>query len=136
MGVPVTSAYFSHGRTHVLSSEEVCSMVFEAIVMRPDTIFKNLEKLNYIKCDIEGYENIAIPLFKELLIKFKPLLQIEIADENKIELIPFLTGLDYSVFEVKGERLRKVSGPGTKTFGDLIFIDNQKMDQYTVLVDN
>jgi FkbM family methyltransferase len=134
MGVPLTSAYFSHGRTHVLTTEEECSMVFEATVMRPDSIFKNLERLNYLKCDIEGYENIAIPLFKELFLKFKPILQIEIADENKNELFSFLKNLNYSVFEVKGENLIRVSGSGIKTFGDLIFIDNQKVDQYTRLI--
>jgi FkbM family methyltransferase len=136
MGVPATSAYFSHGRTHVLSSEEKCSMIFEATVMRPDTIFKNLDNLNYMKCDIEGYENIAIPLFKEILIKYMPILQIEIADENKAELIPFLRGLGYSVFEVKGDNLFSVSGSGEKTYGDLLFINSQKIDQYSGLIVN
>jgi FkbM family methyltransferase len=136
MGVPATSGYFSHGRTHVLSQEEECSMVFDATIMRPDTIFKNLKKLDYLKCDIEEYEHIAIPMFKELFVKFKPLLQIEIGEENRNKLIPFLCGLDYSVFEVKAGRLQKVSGPDSKTFGDLIFIDNQKIGQYTGLFDN
>jgi FkbM family methyltransferase len=136
MGVPVTSTYFSHGRTHVLSSEEECSMVFEATVMRPETIFTNLKRLDYLKCDIEGYENIAIPLFQELLIKFKPILQIEIADENRIELISFLKGLDYSVFEVKGDKLIGVFNPEAKTYGDLIFIDSIKTSQFTGLIGN
>jgi FkbM family methyltransferase len=136
MGVPITSAYFSHGRTHVLSSEEECSMIFEAEVMRPDSIFKNLERLDYLKCDIEGYENIAIPLFKELLIKFKPILQIEIAEENRVKLFSFLSELDYSVFEVKGEKLIRVYKEDSKTNGDLIFIDNQKIDQFIGLIDN
>jgi FkbM family methyltransferase len=135
MGVPVTSAYFSHGRTHVLSSDEICSMTFEAEVMRPGTIFSNLDKLNYLKCDIEGYENIAIPLFKELLAKFKPILQIEIAKENQSELIPFLKELDYAVFEVKGEQLFSVTDPA-QSQGDLIFIDKRKIGKYVALLAN
>jgi FkbM family methyltransferase len=133
MGVPATSAYFSHGRTHVLSSEENCTMTFDAIVMRPDAIFNNLEKLNYIKCDIEGYENIAIPLFKDILLKFKPVLQIEIAPENHAELIYFLKSLEYSVFQVKGEKLFKVIDPA-QSFGDLIFIDKRKIGHYVALL--
>jgi FkbM family methyltransferase len=136
MGVPATSAYFSHGRTHVLTTEEKCSMVFDATIIRPDTIFKNLIKLDYLKCDIEEYENIAIPLFKELLIKFKPILQIEIGEENRNQLFPFLNELGYSVFEVKGDKLISVSESGEKTYGDLIFINNQKINQYSGLIGN
>jgi FkbM family methyltransferase len=136
MGVPAASGYFSHGRTHILSKEEECSMVFDATIMRPDTIFKNLKKLDYLKCDIEEYEHIAIPMFKELFVRFKPLLQIEIGDENRNELFLFLKGLDYSVFEVKGDRLRRVPDQNSKTFGDLIFINNQKVDQYDSLIDS
>lgn len=73
MGIPVTSDYFCHGHTHILTSEENCSMIFDAVMMRPDAIFRNLEHLNLIKCDIEGYENIAIPLFK---------IQTHLADRN------------------------------------------------------
>lgn len=133
MGVPVTSAYFSHGRTHVLSNQETCAMTFDAVVMRPDTIFSSLEKLDYLKCDIEGYERIAIPLFKDILMKFKPVLQIEIALENQEELIRFLKSLDYSLFEVKGEKLYKVTDPA-KSYGDLIFIDKRKIGHYVSLL--
>jgi FkbM family methyltransferase len=133
MGVPVTSAYFSHGRTHVLSNEENCSMTFDATVMRPVSIFSNLEKLNYLKCDIEGYEGIAIPLFKDILLKFKPILQIEIAPENQEELIPFLKNLDYSLFEVKGQKLYRVVNPA-ESYGDLIFIDKRKIGHYVSLI--
>jgi FkbM family methyltransferase len=133
MGAPVTSAYFSHGRTHVLNGEENCSMTFDATAMRPDTIFRDLKKLNYIKCDIEGYENIAIPLFKDILIKFKPVLQIEIDPENKNEIIHFLKNLDYVVFEVKGQKLYKVTDPAL-AYGDLIFIEKRKIGHYVALL--
>lgn len=133
MGVPVTSAYFSHGRTHVLSTEENCSMTFDAVIMRPDSIFSKLEKLNYLKCDIEGYENIAIPLFKDILVKFKPILQIEIAPENQTELIHFLKSIDYSTFEVKNGKLHTVSNP-SNAYGDLIFIDKRKIGHYVALM--
>jgi len=133
MGVPVSSSYFSHGRTHVLSNDEICSMTFDAVIMRPDSIFSNLEKLNYLKCDIEGYENIAIPLFKEIIVKFMPILQIEIDQENRAELIPFLKNLDYAVFEVKGEKLYKINDLH-QPCEDLIFIDKRKIGQYVTLL--
>ncbi len=133
MGVPVTSSYFSHGRTHVLSSAEECAMIFDAITMRPETIFKNLDKLNYLKCDIEGFEGVAIPLFKEIILKFKPILQIEIDPENKDELVPFLKALDYSVFQVIDQKLHKVTDPH-QAFGDLIFIDKRKIGKYVALL--
>lgn len=130
MGVPATSAYFSHGRTHVLTTQEECTMVFDATIMHPDTIFKKLEKLDYLKCDIEGYEHIAIPLFKELFVKFKPILQIETATENREQLFPFLIELGYSVFEIKGDQLISVNGPKSKTQDDLFFLTEKQIDQY------
>lgn len=133
MGVPVTSSYFSHGRTHVLSGEENCAMTFDAVTMRPDSLFSNLKKLNYLKCDIEGYEKIAIPLFKDLITKFKPILQIEIDPENRTELVHFLKTLEYSVFEVKGEKLFAVNNP-SQSHGDLIFIDKRKIGHYVALL--
>ena len=134
MGVPVTSAYFSHGRTHVLTEEENCSMTFDATVMRPDSIFKNLSKLNYIKCDIEGYEGIAIPLFREILIKFKPVLQIEIDSKNKAGLFTFLKSLGYLAYEVNGEKLFSIAGPEVPTYSDVIFIDKNQTARYNEFI--
>jgi FkbM family methyltransferase len=134
MGVPASNAYFSHGRTHVLNNEEDCAMVFDAITMRPESLFGKLEKLDYIKCDIEGFESVAIPLFKEIIEKFFPILQIEIAAENLKELVPYLRNIGYSVFEVEGERLMPVKPEVNGATGDLIFIRKNQIGQYINLM--
>lgn len=134
MGVPVSSSYFSHGRTHVLSDNEDCTMVFNATIKKPDSIFKDLSKLDYIKCDIEGYEIIAIPLFENLLTKFKPILQIEIGKENQDQLVAYLRGLNYNVFEVIGEKIHQLNGSTHNAFGDFIFIPSEKIENYDMLI--
>lgn len=130
MGVPEVSSYFSHGRTHVLSGEENCSMTFNATLKRPDSIFQDLKKLDYLKCDIEGYEGIAIPLFENILREFKPTLQIEVAGRNRHELIRFLQNLEYSAFWVKDGKMIHLKDSKENSYGDLIFIQDNKISNY------
>lgn len=136
MGVPVTHKYLSHGRTHVLSENEECLMSFNAIVKTPDSLFPDLKKLDYLKCDIEGYENIAIPLFQNILRKFKPVIQIEIARQNREQLVSFLSGMNYVAGEVRGEKICLLSNSTVEPRGDFIFIPKDKLLKYGDLIDN
>jgi FkbM family methyltransferase len=130
MGVPEMSSHFSHGRTHILSDNEKSLMTFNATLKRPDTIFQDLKKLDYLKCDIEGYEGIAIPLFENILKKFKPTLQIEVAERNKHELMLFLQNLEYSVFWVKNGKMIHLKDSKHHSYGDLIFIQSDRISNY------
>lgn len=128
MGVPSKSEYFSHGRTHVLKNDENCRMVFDAVVMRPETLFLNLTSLDYIKCDIEGYEGIAIPLFEKIIDRFHPILQIEIERENFEKLYRFFKEKGYLVFCLKGERLIEVVDQNDEYFGDVFFMPPARIE--------
>ena len=131
MGAPSEANYFSHGRTHVLDKNDECSMVFDATVMRPDTLFAHLNSLQYIKCDIEGYEGIAIPLFEKIFDRFQPIVQIEIAGENMASLTNFFKSKAYRVFTLKGERLKEVLSESQKTFGDFFFVPANKIEMFS-----
>ena len=124
MGIPYSSKYFSHGKTHVLDNEnENLSVTFSATMKRPGSLFGDISRLDYIKCDIEGYEGIAIPLFEEVLLKHRPILQIEIDEKNKQELLAFLERMGYLPFWVDGEHLKPINAQAR---GDLFFIHSEK----------
>ena len=127
MGIPVTHGYFSHGRTCVLKENKKCLMTFNATVKTPDSLFPNLKRLDYLKCDIEGYESIAIPLFQNILRNFNPVLQIEIAKQNRKQLVRFLAGMNYIAGEVRGKRIYLLSNPALDATGDFIFIPKDKL---------
>lgn len=129
MGAPSQSTYFSHGRTHVLTQNDDCSMVFDAVIKRPDALFAHLSELHYIKCDIEGYEGIAIPLFDKLIDRFKPIMQIEIAGDNIEPLFNFFKMKDYHIFYLKGEQLIEMKQNGDESFGDFFFVHKSRIGE-------
>ncbi|HKJ41467.1 MAG TPA: FkbM family methyltransferase [Sunxiuqinia sp.] len=135
MGVPHSTKYFSHGKTHIVENEnENLSMTFTVKMKKPDNLFKNLERLDYLKCDIEGYEGIAIPLFDTLLKKFHPILQIELSPKNRPKLFDYLQGMGYVIFNVKGGKLSEVFSQNDLIEGDIIFIHSEKIDQVKRLI--
>lgn len=128
MGIPDSSKYFSHGRTRILGNEdEKASMKFSATMKRPGSLFEGLHRLDYIKCDIEGYEGIAIPLFEEFIIKHHPILQIEIDQTNRQQLFAYLAGLGYHSFKLDGDRLKSIAFGDGQTHDDLFFIHAEKL---------
>ena len=59
-----------------------------------------LEKLNFIKCDVEGFELKALKGMKHTLAKHLPRLSIEITldDETRKELVELLMQIGYDSF--------------------------------------
>jgi len=132
MGVPVDSSHFSHGRTHVLTkNDEVSSHTFDATLITPDTLFRDLDRLDYLKCDIEGYEGIALPLFKNILRKFRPLIQIEIDPQNHLLLEDYFRKLDYRFFLLTGERLKHQNVFKEGNNGDWLLIPAEKVSRFS-----
>ncbi len=60
----------------------------------------NLERLDFVKCDIEGYELHAIQGMIETLRKFLPQISIEVSlpDKERLALLELLREIGYDVF--------------------------------------
>lgn len=126
MGTPVIDGVFRHGLTHVLDSKDDNSALatFEAEMKIPDELFANMEKLDFIKCDVEGYEVHLFPHLINTISKFKPLIQIEISNaENRRQILDLLKPLGYKGFGLKNGALTELSNQDTVnyTLGDLYF---------------
>jgi FkbM family methyltransferase len=126
MGTPVIDGVFRHGLTHVLDNDENNSQLatFEAEMKIPDELFANISKLDFIKCDVEGYEVHLFPHLLNTIKKFKPIIQIEISSTpNRNEIYNLLAPLGYHAFGLKNDDLIALTQTDVinYTLGDLYF---------------
>jgi len=119
MGVPETAAPYRHGMTRIVSSEDEAT--FEAKVRTPTALFGDLSRLDYVKCDIEGHEGEVLPAMEGLLREHRPVVQVEVADENRRSIYDLMTGLNYRAYFVEGDTLVEIQSPRDRTEGDWIF---------------
>ena len=81
-------------------------------------LFENIEKINYIKIDIEGDELVVLSDMKELIQKHKPIIQVEMNDHRVADL---LYPLGYSSYIVSGKKLVQIEAEKVLE-GDCLFI--------------
>ena len=99
---------------------------FEAQMRRGSELFNHLPRLDFIKCDIEGYEVVVLKEIGMLIRKFKPILLIETRGKNRAELLDFFQKLDFQTFVLNGEQLKPTDGKGS---WDILVVPNEKMNR-------
>jgi FkbM family methyltransferase len=124
MSVPKNFGYLRTGLASV--AEENLSQadhyLFDVQMKRASSLLSSLPKINYIKCDIEGYEEFVLPEIKELLQKHKPILQIETWGKHQkvVEKLMYDLGYEKFALDEKG-KLQKLNADALE-YGDYIFI--------------
>jgi FkbM family methyltransferase len=118
MGVPDTAAPHRHGMTRILPAEE--DATFEAEVRTPASVFADLSRLDYVKCDIEGHEGEVLPAMEDLLREHRPILQVEVSDENRRPIYQMMEEFGYQAYFVKDGDLVAIQAPTDRTEGDWI----------------
>ncbi|MFO7756428.1 MAG: FkbM family methyltransferase [Bacteroidales bacterium] len=125
MGIPGDQPY-RHGLTRIIGKDEDKEKAsFSVQVKTPEALFSGLDQLDYIKCDIEGYENRVIPGFAEIIRRDRPIIQIELSEENREAVNKFLTGEGYRSYIPAKKGLAAVS-PYKNYNSDIIYIHNNK----------
>ena len=95
---------------------------FEAQMKRPSLLFGNLDRVDYIKCDIEGYEYIVLSDMVEIIRKYKPIVQVEVWPDNEKKLLEMLNDLGYTPYKLHKYQLAPVVESEPPLPGDYIFI--------------
>jgi FkbM family methyltransferase len=95
---------------------------FEAKMKKASELLKDIPKIDFIKCDIEGYEEFVIPEMKNILIKHKPILQIETTGNHKKVVESVLFEIGYKKYELEDGILRNAESITKIEFGDFIYI--------------
>lgn len=131
MGVPSGSKHFRHGLTRVVegNTDATNDFIFEETMMRPDSLFGDLDRIDYIKCDVEGYEIHILPEMISVLQKHQPLIQIETDGENREKIIDLLNSLGYTPHYVQKGKIHRYTGNESFHTGDLLFIGSKHQDR-------
>lgn len=111
MGIPEKNGRVHHGMTKIASSaQETYVKYFDVEMRNPDELFAHLNRLDFIKCDVEGYESVVFSNFIQTLKKFKPIVQSELGgDENRKTVIELFNSLGYSCNILRNGLLQKIS---------------------------
>ena len=91
------------------------------MVQKSSSGLASLDKIDYIKCDIEGYELTVFQEIKSLLEKHLPFVQIEIAEKNMQEMLAIFDSLGYTQFGIKNFKFIEEKGVQAEE-GDLFFV--------------
>ena len=94
-----SAGYFGTGRNFVNDGELSKDAVrFTAQMRRGSELFGSFEKIDFIKCDIEGYERVLLPELRPLIEKFHPTVLVETDGESRQQMIRMFTELGYSAY--------------------------------------
>mgnify|MGYP003538532400 FL=1 len=99
--------YLRHGTVTVLSKEKTADgqLLFESILRKASDVFSAFEKIDYIKCDIEGYETVVMPEIKDALVKHKPLVQLETWGEQLPVMLQLFESIGFNPYHLKKGKL-------------------------------
>ena len=100
MGTPVVDGIIHHGMTRITTTERPDFVQYYDAEMRvPDELFKDLQRLDFIKCDVEGYEHYVFGNMLNLIQKFKPIIQTELSNpEGREKVKQMLNDIGYHCF--------------------------------------
>jgi len=126
MGTPVFNGVVHHGMTHIVkNNEQNIAQTFEVSMRIPDEMFLNLSKVDFIKCDVEGYEQYVFENLKKTLAKHKPLVQSELGGEkNRKSVISLFEELGYKtcLLRSSGELTEATSDEKLNAVNDFYFV--------------
>jgi FkbM family methyltransferase len=128
MGTPVVDGLIHHGMTKVASlSDEKYAQQYEVEMKVPDELFSNLQRLDFIKCDIEGYEHFVFSNMMKTINRFYPLIQTELNDaEGRLKVVALLSTSGYSAHRLMNNKLVPLSETEiNKHPSDFYFIHKQ-----------
>ncbi|MBU0764893.1 MAG: FkbM family methyltransferase [Bacteroidetes bacterium] len=97
MGIPEVDGVVHHGMTKIISSGNDKYMHYFDVEMKiPDELFDGIERLDFIKCDVEGFESVVFSNMKTIIGKFRPLIQSELnGKENRRQVVGLLSEMGY-----------------------------------------
>lgn len=112
------TGYLGTGRNFVKESGGRSDVEFVAEMRRGSGLFGGLERLDFIKCDVEGYELHILREMRTVLERHRPTVLIETGGENRPAVVRFFGELGYAGYTLAdGREVPLTSGSGK----DIIF---------------
>lgn len=110
--------YFGTGRNAVGDAAAPEALRFEARMERGTDLFAGLERLDFVKCDVEGYETVVLGQMRPLLERFRPRVLVETGGANRARIVALFTELGYRGYTLEGGREVPLAAGSDK---DIIF---------------
>lgn len=125
LGTPMIDGVFRHGLTKIIEgNNQENAETYKAQMEIADELFAPVEKIDFLKCDVEGYEVILFPEMLHTLKRCKPIIQIEISsEENREKIISLLEPLSYKTYKLSQNKLVQMSKAEALSYenGDFYF---------------
>ena len=126
-----TGGYFGTGQNFVMEAGAEADVEFTAEMRRGSVLFADLPKIDFIKCDIEGYEGVVIPELRPLIERHLPTVLIETGGDTRTAIADFFESRGYRGFTLCDGRMKPLAPEDTK---DIIFIHGSKSEPYQTLI--
>jgi len=125
----IASGSFSVNQNHLNDDDDD---EFEAEMKKGSELFSDLDRLDFIKIDVEGYETVVVTELEGLIKKFNPLLLIETRRQNRIDTINFFKKHNYQALVLQNGRLQPAK---KEEFWDILFIPDIKLTKLSGFID-
>lgn len=113
-----SGGYFGTGQNFVMTAGDTADVEFAAEMRRGSELFAHLTRIDFIKCDVEGYETVILEEMKPLLERFRPTVLCETGGENRPRIAALFAELGYDAFTLERGREVPLEPHSTK---DIIF---------------
>jgi FkbM family methyltransferase len=127
MFIPTKNGFFNTGLAHVpeAGEDKTNGISYKVPVNKASELFSIVEKIDFIKCDIEGYEEVVIPEMIALIKKHLPILQIETWGKHKDVIFETLTAIGYNNYSLYQGKLVQDFDINIE-YGDFLFVHQSK----------
>ncbi len=135
MVMPESDGFIRTGLPHIPTSEEEKNnnKTQEVKIVNAKEFIGGIQKIDYIKCDIEGYEGIVFEEIKPILEVKRPMVQLEISEQNKEQILTLFKEIDYIQFGVSNFKFMQENGI-QKEEGDYFFVPSEKINYFKKLI--
>lgn len=131
MVLPTDDGMIRTGLPHVAQNDAELAKYQnqEVAIVRGSLLLGDLENIDYIKCDIEGYEWVVFQELEPIIAKFKPYVQLEISDENRDNMLALFEKHGYKQFGIVNYQFVQEVGVQQEP-GDYFFVPSEKEELF------
>ena len=127
------NGYFGTGQNFVMDrpTDGLPVVEFEAEMRRGSELFASLDRIDLIKCDIEGYELVVMTEMRPLLERHRPTVLIETGGDNRPRIVALFGSIGYDGYVLSEGTMRPLADGDTK---DIVFVHRSRRERYQKLI--
>lgn len=131
MVLPESNGVIRTGLPHVIGENEDASTqkTTKVAIRKGSELLADLSTIDYIKCDIEGYEWLVFNEIKEIIAKHRPMIQVEISEKHIASFVSYFDELNYCQYGICDFKFIAERGI-QKEIGDFLFIPNEQKETF------